>query len=216
MNKHLLVATGILVLVGCNTTPRFDAVSIRPIYGWTDGCGTARISGHGMSDAAVVKIGDSVMGPAENPAVPGEIDKGFWFERQIPAGAVGFHDVVVDNGDGKVDTIPKGYYYVECPGIAVDAAGDESDGVLVAGDTVTVRGCGLTTSVFAQIGSAAPVPLTQKCGAGVATFAAPELPAGDYLLTFVDGSGNLLYPPTCDTADTGSACVQFPVSYGSL
>jgi hypothetical protein len=214
MRRILLVAGGSFLLGGCNNTPRFDAVTIRPIYGWTDGCGTARISGHGMSDDATVKIGANTMGPPElAPTIP-DYDKGYWFERQIPAGTKGFADVVVINGDGKTATIPKAFYYVECPGVAVDALADEADGVLAAGDTVTVRGCGLTTDLRVKIGDADPVALTQTCGAGIATFQAPANPAGDYLVTFVDASGNLVYPPVCDTADTGAACAQFPVTYG--
>lgn len=220
MRQILLVATGLLVLASCNNTPRFDAVSIRPIYGWTDGCAQARISGHGLSDNATVKIGPNVMEQADAPSTRPDFDKGYWIERKIPAGAYGFADVVVDNGDGQVDTLKKAYYYVECPGIAVDSVADESDGALAAGDTITVRGCGLATGLSAQVGDPLPlgtaaVPLTQTCGAGVATFTAPDLPAGDYLVTLVDSTGAVVYPPVCDTADTGSACVQFPVTYGS-
>jgi hypothetical protein len=192
-----------------------------------------------------VKIGDNTMDAPDawdHEATPGAIDKGFWFERKIPAGEKGFHDVTVDNGDGQIDTIPKGYYYVECPGIAVDSVADETDGVFASGDTITVRGCGLTTDVQArlrravgspggpppkrspkeadpdQAGGGAPlpsIPLTPICGAGVATFAAPNLRSGDYLVEFVDSTGALLFPSSCDTADTGAGCVQFPVTYGS-
>lgn len=197
MRKTLALLLVPATLGSCNTVG-FGAVSINPIYGWEDGCNAVHIGGHGMTDDVSATIGTS---PVTGVVLPTEeLEVGFGFDAVAPAGTAGeFADVTVTS-DGVSDVIPKGFYYVACPLTAAGTAApyaeaaEPSEGV-TAGTTVTVSGCNLTAGTYSvQIGDADPVPLTSSCGEGVASFIAPELDDGSYALSFVDGTGTVVYP----------------------
>ena len=48
----------LLSLIGCND-PGFDGISIRPTYGWTDGCTDVKVSGHGFDDGVTATLARS-------------------------------------------------------------------------------------------------------------------------------------------------------------
>jgi hypothetical protein len=196
-----------IVLGSCDPIT-FGAVSIRPIYGWVDGCSEVKVSGH--------KFGDDVTGavagePFTNIVLPTkELDKGFFFTATMPAGATnGFAEVSVTSG-GETSTIPDAYYYVTCPAAIYPETAAPTEGV-TAGTVVTLTGCNLDATLYrVQVGAAEPVAMTSVCGTGIATFTAPDLPAlpdgAGYAVSFVDANGVLVYPQICDTADTATPC----------
>lgn len=154
----LLVPLGI---ASCNTVP-FDVVSIRPIFGYVDGCASVKISGHGMAESTTVDLVmeggtaalESVVPAASDPALADdsataedegarlrEINAGFYVLGATPVSpaGVGYADVVVTS-EGASATIEKGFYYVECPASAyVEFLG----GNVAPGGTVEASGCGL-------------------------------------------------------------------------
>jgi hypothetical protein len=216
----LLVPVALASGGACNNrSVGFAVVSIRPIYGWDDGCNTVTVHGHGFGDdlsALSAKIGDgdmSILAPGERPA-----DVGYVFYAQVPPNTAGdFYDVKLSKGD-ESDAIPKGYYYLECP----RSPNPESMSGLEAasaGSTVTITGCNLdATTMSVVVGTAAPVPLTSTCGEGIVTFAAPDLPPGEYPVSIVDSTGAVLYPvELCDDTAIDTACVpdtQYVIVYG--
>ncbi len=200
-----------LLLGSCNTAG-FDAVSISPIYGWTEGCNTVRISGHGFAPDATVTLGDLDLAITTRGS---GMDEGYWVEGALPANPVtsaGYATVTVNSG-GKSDALPDAYYHVACPQSGYLESLDTE--TAASGQTVTLAGCSLDTSalqvrLMGRIGlPIVQVPLTAGCGTTGATFIAPHLPAGTYDLQVIDTQGAVVFPPyacpvVLDTADTGA------------
>ncbi len=221
----LLLTAALLLGTSCSNNT-FDAVSIRPIYGWVDGCTAVTVTGRGFGDDIEVYIGDqkvsSLTGATE------EIDKGFLVNGIVPPSLLGkgYQDVTVRTG-GKEDVITGSgaYYYVECPALGYLESYGPGEGV-TAGSSISLGGCGLdAAAVKARIldstGTAvgSDIALTSNCGTASASFVAPAVPAdGQYYLTLVDADGNTLAGAPCpppDTGDTAYACTDFKLIYGA-
>lgn len=212
---------GVVGLAGCGSG--FDAVSIKPIYGWADGCATVEITGRGFGDDVKATVGGKDVTTVALPAKD-SLDYGYSFTARVPAAEVpGYADVVVTTGD-KSDTITGSgaYYYIQCPGPGTLDGASPSAG-LKAGDTVTLSGCGLGQSLRArlldanQVQAGADLALTQTCGAGEATFTLPPNPDGTYYLQLVNEQGQVLAGEPCpppDSADTAYSCADFQITYG--
>lgn len=211
-----------LLLGACNDAG-FALVSISPIYGWTDGCGSITLSGHGIGSDAAATLGSSDIPELTTPE---DADlRGFQVSGVVPAGPKGFASVTLRSG-GQESTLEgaAGYYYVECPSAGwVDRA--TPDVGLTADALVVLEGCGLDTgAVVARLVDAggvavsADLPLVSMCGKGTASFTAPALPDGSYFLELVDlASGTVLSGAPCapaDSGDTGSTCSDHPLTYG--
>lgn len=215
-----------LFLASCNKPP-FQAVSIRPIDGWIDGCNAITIGGSGFGDDVKATIGGKDI---MNPSLPDKesADRGYMLMGVAPAGELkGYADVVVTSGD-KTDTITGSgaYYYKDCPALGYVEGVSPAEG-LAGGTSVTLSGCGLDATVLKarlidEAGTAigADLALTSTCGKGIVSFSAPAVPAdGTYYLELVDGDGNVVTGTPCpppDTADTaGSSCVDYKLTYGA-
>ncbi len=216
----LLVALPPLLLTSCNLVG-YGAVSIRPSSGWADGCTAVKISGHGFEDSVTATVGGAaVTDLALPPDVEDSLDVGFWFTAVTPAGTNGASDVVVTNGDEE-DTIPEAFYYLTCPAAPYPEALVPEAGV-ASGDSVSFHGCGLDAGAMKVeirdpngVQADTQVDLTSACLTAHVSFAAPDLPDGDYLVYITDGAGSDLYPIPCDTGDTGTACdAPFTLTYG--
>lgn len=208
MLKHTLPLAA-LALASCGMQG-MDAVSIRPIYGWVDGCTDVKIGGHGFGDDVSVTIGGNPLqnltlpDPAEDP-----LDVGFVIYGTTPPSTdgKGAHDVVVTSG-GETDTITDGFYYVECPAVGYVEAASPTEGVS-PGDTITMMGCGMDASAYTvRVGDAkSDVPLTSVCSSATVTFTAPAPSSdGTWYVGFFDSNGTQVSPdPACDiTQPAGS------------
>ncbi|MCB9760341.1 MAG: IPT/TIG domain-containing protein [Alphaproteobacteria bacterium] len=196
------------------------AVSIRPIYGWVDGCTTVKISGHGFADGTTATFGGNAI---ENPTYPDPdseaLDVGYLFYGTTPAGsAPGYVDVVVTSG-GETYPLATPFYYEACPGLL--AIEDVSMGETVtSGDSIGLTGCGFDASTIkVKVGDAEPVALTSVCSSAQVSFSAPDLPAGTYEVVFTDAGGDQVYPtPGCGVADSGDTATPceptFEMTYG--
>lgn len=193
----------------------FEVVSIRPIFGWADGCNAVKISGHGFATSAeqgATSIGDK---PVTDLTLPdSSLDIGYTFTATVPAGTPGYADVTVHNKDAE-STLTDGYFYVECPAPALIEAASPTKGV-TAEMVIHLTGCNLDAAAFtAKVGDAEPVPLTSACGTGEVTFVAPDLADGAYGVSLLNADGEVVFPTPCDTADTGASCDVAPVlTYG--
>lgn len=225
---QFLAIGGLVLLASCNK-PGFNAVSIRPIDGWIDGCNAIVIGGSGFGTDVKATIGGADI---LSPSLPDadSTDYGYMLMGIAPPSATGlkgYQDVVVTSGE-KSDTITGSgaYYYKDCPQVGYIETVTPAEG-LAAGTSVTLSGCGLDATALkailvdstgTQVGS--EIALTASCGKGVVTFAAPTVPAdGVYNLELVDGSGAVVAGTPCpppDTADTsGGGCVDFKLTYGA-
>lgn len=221
---HLFIL--LLSLLSCNQSG-FDAVAIRPIYGWTDGCTAVTITGRGFGDDVTAKIGDQALTGVTVPPAD-DIDHGYAMTGVMPASnfGKGYADVTVTSGDkSSVITGSGAYYYVDCPQPGYIEALSVTEG-LATGTTVNITGCGLDSAALkvqlfdadgvTAVGS--PIALTSVCGTANVSFTAPAVPAdGTYYLTLVDGAGTVLAGAPCpplDSADTASTCSDFKVTYG--
>ncbi len=193
---------GALLLAGCNKVP-FDAVTIRPTYGWQDGCTSVKISGASLGDSISATIGGTAVTDIERPE--DEEDRTFFFFAVTPPNAeVGVQDVTVTS-DGKTDTITGtgGFYYVACPAAPEIEAFAPTEG-LTAGATISMSGCNIDTAALsvrvidATGAEVATADLTSDCGTAYASFAAPDLADGTYMVLIVDGDGTVVHPATGD------------------
>lgn len=219
-----LSSLGVLVLAaglsGCNDAG-YEAVSIRPTYGWIDGCTDVKISGHGFGDEISATIGGSDVLDLTRPegeGVDGEPEELFFFFARTPAGsAVGEAPVTVTS-DGESSTFPDpalseeargAFYYVACPGaplIESPAPGAPVEGVS-SGDTVSLAGCGFdadTMEVRVQdptlLLGEDPVhaDLVSDCLTAYTSFAAPDLADGSYDVILVEAGSCAADDPVTD------------------
>lgn len=219
--RRIMLASAALGVTSCSNLP-LDAVSIRPIYGWVDGCTDVKVSGHGFDDDISVKLGGQALegltlpDPEANPLDVGYVVYGV----TPPASEAGYADLEVTSG-GETDTVKDAFYYVACPADPyVEAASTDT---AAAGDTIVLSGCNLDASAYqVQVGGET-VALSSECGTATVSFTAPDLDDGCYYVHMVDASGNVLDgcgADTCggyDTGDTGAAmaCDGLPtLTYG--
>lgn len=228
MKRILWLAPWTALLGGSCNNAGFDAVSIRPIYGWAEGCGPVRVSGHGFGDDVTVSLGDgdvaTMQVPLESPTVPSdEVNKGFYVEGVMPASPGGggvYADVIVTTG-GQTDVIEGAFYYVACPGVGYVEGLAPSEGLL-GGETVSLSGCGLDAAgLQAWLVDGAgvpahqsPLPLTSICRTASVSFTAPALPAGAYYLLLTDLEGNPVSGGAPDTGDTAALAHALVLSFG--
>lgn len=216
-----------MLLASCNK-PGFQAISIRPIDGWVDGCNAILISGSGFGDDVTAMIGDQAVTSITLPAKD-SVDYGYQMFGVAPPSTIGkgYQDVTVTSG-GKTDTITGSgaYYYKDCPGPGYIEGISQTEG-LSSGTAVTITGCGLDSESLkvrvvdsGNVAVGADLSLTKTCGTAVVNFSAPSVPTdGTYYLELVDPDGNVLVGTPCpppDTADTaGGSCVDYPLIYGA-
>lgn len=212
-----LVALG---LTSCNT-PKFDLVSIRPIYGWVDGCTSVKVGGASFgSDLSFA------MGGVDTPIVErgSGIDEGYWFTAVTPAATGKGYVPISVTQNGETLTIEDAYYYVECPMPGYIEGLSASD--VASGDTVGIVGCGLDTQGL-KVKLVTPgmpkggtesdlLSLTSICGSAQVSFTAPALADGTYDVLITDGSGTLVYPADYGCIpDSATSCLPvFSVTYG--
>ncbi len=198
-----------LGLISCESRVGFDAVSIRPIYGWVDGCTDVSIGGHGFGDDVAVTIGgtplvDAVVPAKENDDGTTNLDYGYQVTGKTPAGAQpGYAEVKVTTG-GQEATVFGDFYYEACPLSAYPESVSPDTGLAV-GTTVTVGGCNLMGDYQIKVGPAEPVGVTSVCSTATISFLAPDLQAGDYYVAILDSSGNQLLPDPASGCDTTAA-----------
>lgn len=219
-----------LGLASCNKVG-FDAVSIRPIYGWVDGCTAVSIGGHGFGDDVKVTIGGSDLVDAALPEKE-SLDYGYQVTGLTPPGAQpGYATVTVSTGGQSADVFGD-FYYEACP-LAAYPESVSPDSGLATGTTVTIAGCNLMGDYQVKVGPADPVSVSSACSTAYVTFSAPQLTdnsdtnyPGGYYVAILDGSGTQIFPDPasgCDTTatvgsgevttDTGTydACSGVPV-----
>jgi hypothetical protein len=211
-------------LLGCNE-PGFNAVSIRPTYGWADGCTSVVVGGAGFDDAVSGRLGDNELTSITPHEAP--LDVGYGFSALTPPGAPGFADLTVVNGDGQTDTVESAFYYLACPGGPYVEVAEPKRGI-AAGDTIVLRGCGFAAGMVAEVvspddlgASVGSAPLQLDCATAVASFTAPDVPNGQYVLLVTDGAGGVLFGSNfCDAYDTayyGYTCEdQLKLVWGDL
>lgn len=169
---RVALGLGLLALAGCNTAP-FQAISVRPIYGYGDACTEVAVGGSGFADDVTVTIGDT---PLMNATLPeaSSLDYGYLVTGYIPPVDVtegAFVDVTVSS-DGETDTTLEQFYRVACPG-AVNPEAASPDADLAAGDSVALVGCHLFDTYTVQVqGIEAPLTNASACdgGSDVAVF----------------------------------------------
>lgn len=213
---RLWCLTGALLLAACNDAG-YDAVSIRPTYGWADGCTDVKISGHGFADDVSATIGGEAVTDISLATL--ENNQGFVFYGTTPpatADMVATHNDVTVTSDGEDSVIPMAYYYVACMGdplvedfgvvVGNDFAQNgtpvtlRSDAI-ETGDTVEYAGCNLPTGGSVVIADPsgteadASADLSNDCSTAVASFEAPTLTAGGtYWIFLLDSNGDIIEP----------------------
>jgi len=203
----------LLALAGCGVG--FDAVTIKPIFGYDDGCTAVTISGYGFGADVTANIGGA---PVTDIALPDEErdpdDVGFNFTASTPPGRHGYADVEVLAGS-ESSVIEHGFYYVECPG---DPWPRAVNAVAVPGEPLTIWGCNLDAEAYTVqvatgevykdgVDDGPTAPLTSECGQAKASFVMPDASPGFYRLLMLDAAGDVVHPvQDCDTGgDCGAA-----------
>jgi hypothetical protein len=197
-------------LLACNDAG-FQAVTIRPTYGFVDGCTPVTVTGRGFDDQVTAELAGKPLDAITLPDPGDESLSGYTLYGFTPAGTAGFADLEVINGDGQTGTVEKAFSYVECPGtpwltsISVPARN------ISAGDTVGIEGCGLAEGMQirlvrvsdpSKVGGTAPITLS--CGSSTGSFVAPDAVKGNYMVLVTDAAGTVLFgTDPCDTDDTG-------------
>lgn len=194
-----------VAMLGCSTGG-LDAVSIRPIYGWVDGCTPVKISGNEFGtdvSAKVIAIDENLAptgasadianaditqpDPADTTDRLNALNAGFLFYASMPPSPTGSNtwaDIEVTSG-GVSDTIPAAYYYQACPAAPYIESYGPADG-LVGGETLTIAGCNLNASAYelrvisGELGETTTVAMSSVCGTAEVSFTAPTLTAGSY------------------------------------
>lgn len=200
----------LLALAGCRLG--FDAVQLRPLYGYQDGCTDVTITGRAFRDDIRVTLGlKPVLGLTLPPV--DSVDRGFLVSARTPPAEhqSGWVSLTVSQA-GRVDVIEDAFWYTECPGaphvddLSVDAAEPQS--------RVELIGCALDADHDVRLidpsGTvvAIDLDLAPVCTTARMSFGVPPLPPGTYQVTVVDAAGTTVWPPFCveDTGDSGTSC----------
>lgn len=185
----------VMLLPSCNT-PEFRAVSVRPIYGWADGCNAVKISGSGFEGDVSVQVGDDDLLDLTMPA--DEIDEGYYVTGVVPPvdlAASEYVTITVTSG-GESDDVLDDFYRLACPG-DINIEGFGPDTGLAAGTEISVVGCHiLATHTVGILTETATMTNTSSCDGGTdsGSFAAPTLPDGTYYMAVYDSGGTEIYP----------------------
>ncbi len=201
-----------LLLNGLGCHLGFDAVMIRPLYGYEDGCTDIEVTGRAFVDDIAVKLGANEVLGITLPEV-GSLNRGYLVSARTPPGRdEGWVNMTVTNG-GKTDVVSKAFWYTTCPGsphvddLSIDAA--------VANQRVELVGCNVDTAthrarLIDPTGTVLPfdAALTATCSTARASFGVPALPAGSYQVVLIDVNNIVVWPPFCveDTGDSGVSC----------
>jgi hypothetical protein len=204
MMKHLrgLAALPLLGFSSCNFPLPMTVVSIRPMYGWMDGCTAVELGGHGFDDDAVAYLDGQALQDVTFPdAETNPLDVGYEMYGVTPPKTDGiptFVNLTVESGgDQSVST--GAFYYVACPASPYPEA-IAADPEVTQGSVVVFSGCNLDASLYTvRVGESDSVPLASQCGTAQVTFAAPQRDAGTWFVGFFDTAGTQVYPdPACD------------------
>lgn len=219
--KRLMLLPAAAMLASCNT-PTFNLVSIKPIYGWVDGCTDVKVSGSAFADDATVQIGGVDVEVTSRPTEG--LDVGYWLTTVTPpspTGTNGYADVTV-NSAGASDTVTGAFYYVACPMAGYIEVLDPAE--VSAGTAVNVWGCGLdVTTLKVKLVSQAdpkvsstPADLVSDCSTARTHFDAPDMAPGTYDVLLVDSSDTIVYPSDYGCVpDTATPCLPvYTVTYG--
>jgi hypothetical protein len=226
-------------LLSCNEVG-FDAVLIRPIYSYVDGCAAVKVSGHGFAADTTVSVSmpdaggspvvvplDGIVAAKDDPNVEDErlraLNEGFYVTGVMPPapnGASGYASIIVKSG-GLTDTLEDAYYYVACPADGYLESIDPADAIKNGSD-VSLTGCNLDAGTMSvqlvdengqPVGE--PIALVSDCGTAQVHFTAPNLSEGSYYVTLVAGDGNLLAGEPCSSQDSATYyCTDFPITFG--
>lgn len=185
----------------CLLVPRFEAVD--PEFAYVDGCTDIVLQGAKLGTDATVTIGGVALlslKAAENdkklPDYAQDVGfKYFGVSPPAPNGEPGFQDVVMTVGQDQF-TLPKGFYYMACPGeLTIDSV-DFGVGA-TAGSSVTLTGCGIeadkvTGHLLSAVDGtdAGSFTLASSCLTAKATFNIPNVAPGDYWLQLVHEDGS--------------------------
>lgn len=165
-----------LGLQSCADRVGFGVVSIRPIYGWADGCTPVSVEGHGFGDDVAVTVGglalENAAIPDENTENPAANERGFVVTGTTPAadaaalaaavagGLPGVYaGVVVTSGgdtseisiEEREDGLDGDFFYQACPYDAYPEYLSVSEG-LAAGTEVAISGCNLQDGYKVKFG----------------------------------------------------------------
>ena len=193
----------IMLLPSCNT-PSFRAVSVRPIYGWADGCNSVKISGAGFEDDVSVSVGDDPLMSLATPEA--EIDQGYYVTGVIPPldlAASEYVTITVSSG-GESDDVLDDFYRIACPAPILVEGMSPTTGLAAGGD-VTIGGCHIYDTHTVSIGGeSATISNVSSCEGGTDTgsFAAPDVADGFWHVAYYDSTGAEIYPVIegCDPA----------------
>lgn len=203
----LLALLATVPLLHCSGPPA--VVSLRPIWGYEDGCLPATLSGHGfVREGFAVSVG-GVDVPVTWPEAP--LDDGFTVTLDaLPPHAPGNVPVVVTNG-GETLTYEPGFTYTACEpsprvdyGYVTDAEGNPLDVAAIAGgDLLVVVGCGFDDATTVTIGGVDAPILERGCTTSLLVEVPPadaHGPAGVAITNGVGTNEDLLVEYGCGTA----------------
>lgn len=207
---------GLGLLSGCQWMLGSDAIAIRPIYGFVDGCADVKVTGYGLNGPLAAALDGKPL--TELQPLTGLLERGFGFTARVPKGdEPGTVDLEVEIGQEK-SVIPGAFTWLPCPGAAHAESIDRQEAA--PEEDIELFGCNLDPA-WVQVrlddglGGGANLPLTSTCGSARATFRVPAALAGAWSVTLVDNDGNLVWPQPCDSADSGRACQgPFPLTIG--
>jgi len=200
---HALTLLPVLGFASCNFPLPMTVVSIRPMYGWRDGCTSAQVGGHGFDEDARVFLDDQeVLELIQPDAGTTPLDVGFQLSIVTPPktdNLPGEVDLRVDSG-GDTSTAAGAFYYVACPASPYPEALATDSETIQEGAYVAVTGCNLDASLYTvSVGDSERVGLSSVCSTAQVGFAAPARDAGTWFVGFFDAEGTQLFPdPACD------------------
>ena len=218
--RRLLLWSSVAGFTACLLQPTL--ATIAPDYSYVDGCQAVVIQGHHLGTEATAKIGGTpfleLQAAEEDPNLPPQSqDVGFKYFGVVPAGELGWADVVL-TVDGEDLVIPSGWYYRTCPGeFVVDAYDVPADATV--GSTISFVGCSLNESVslsFVDVVSeaeTATAELVEDCGTAQRHAVVPSLPPGDYRMVLTNGTTEFpLQSCYYSSGDTAATCIADLVS----
>lgn len=206
MILRLIPLLGLWTFASCNIPLPMKVVTIRPTYGWVDGCYTVKVSGHGFTSDAQVWLNDEGLVVNQPNAETDPLDVGYVLYAYVAQNTLrspGFADLYVGS-NGEASMVPRAFYFEACPGAPwpTSATVNTADGLATTDATVSVEGCSLSGSptYTARVGSSEEdLPVATVCGTAQVTFSAPQMDPGTWRIGFFDMEGNQVYPdPACD------------------
>jgi hypothetical protein len=204
------------LLAGCQWMLGSEAIAIRPIYGFVDGCADVKVSGYGLEGPLSATLNGEPL--TDLKPARGVLERGFAFTARVPRGdAPGTVDLKVQIGE-ETSVVPGAFTWLPCPGSAHAESIDRQQAA--PDEDIELFGCNLDPAQVSVrlddgLGGGATLPLTARCGTARATFQVPASLSGAWSVSLVDPDGALLWPQPCDSADSGRACQgPFPLTVG--